>query len=116
MRPAEEIRAEAALRAADAEQWRATADAEAKAFALSSMPEMIECDADGRTRGLDEVLDDVDRGFVDVAERTIDRVSISMSENVGVLMGREGERRFMHVYLYKDGRWRLMARHLAAWH
>lgn len=114
MRPAEEIRAEAALRAADAEQWRALHDAEAKAYALASMPEMIEWGADGRTRGLDEILEAIERGSFAPSERAIERVSIG--ENVGVIMGREGDLRFMHVYLFKNGRWRLMARHVASWH
>lgn len=113
MRPAEDIRAEAALRAADAEQWRALHDAEAKAFALTSMPDMIECGADGQTRELDEILEAIEQRTLAPAERVIERVSIS--ENVGILMGREGELRFMHVYLNKDGRWRLVARHAARW-
>lgn len=114
MRPAEEIRAEAALRAADAEQWRALHDAEAKAYSLASMPDMIECGPDGRTRGLDEVLEEIEQHAAEPAERTIERVSIS--ENVGIIMGHEGDLRFMHVYLYKNNRWRLMARHAARWH
>ena len=121
MRPAEEIRAEAALRAADAEQWRASFGAEPKAYALASLPDLIECGADGRTRGLDEVLAEIGRDREEAGERIIDRVSIT--ENVGVVMGRErdgaddtGGLRFMHVYLYRDGRWRLMARHATHWH
>ncbi len=116
MRPAEEIRAEASLRAADAEQWRALHDAETKAYALASMPDMIECGADGRTRGLEEILEDIERRAIQIKDRAVDRVSLSMRDNIGVIMGREGALRFMHVYLYKDGRWRLMARHLAHWH
>lgn len=121
MRPAEDIRAEAALRAADAEQWRATANAEPTAYSLLSSPEMIACDADGRTRGLEDVLSDIGQYAGAAVDRTIDRVSIS--DNVGVIMGREHglngaacALRFMHVYLYKEGRWRLMARHAAHWH
>jgi hypothetical protein len=121
MRQAEDIRAEAALRAADAEQWRATFGAEAKAYALASLPGMIACEPDGRTRGLDDVLSDIGQLAGVAFERTIDRVSIS--DNVGILMGRERALnegpcalRFMHVYLYRDGRWRMMARHAAHWH
>jgi len=121
MRPAEDIRAEAALRAADAEQWRATANAEPVAYSLLSSPDMIACDPDGRTRGLDDVLSDIRTQGGASVERTIDRVSIS--DNVGIIMGREHALnggacalRFMHVYLYGDGRWRLIARHAAHWH
>lgn len=121
MRPAEDIRAEAALRAADAEEWRATTNAEPVAYSLLSSPDMIACDPDGRTRGLEEVLTDVGQRVGAAVERTIDRVSIS--DNVGIIMGREHTSngdgcalRFMHVYLYRDGRWRLMARHATHWH
>lgn len=117
------------LRAADDAQLAAARDGDANALAAMTLPSFIINNPLGETGTRDRMIRRFRSGEIQLERlvRVIERVSIT--GDVGVVMGREvvehaassleGRgthrgailRRFTHVWLWQEGRWRWLARH-----
>jgi hypothetical protein len=119
---------EATLRAADAEQMRIIVEGDAKAQQVFMHPNYIINGPSNEVRHKAILVEMLAHGKMasDRFERVIEGLAIT--ENVGVVMGREvvhplpdsqlgtlhGDmvlhRRFTNVFLFQDGKWRFLAR------
>ena len=119
---------EASLRAADAEQMRIIVQADAEKQRAFMHPNYMINGPSNRVMRKDALVEMLAQGKMasDRFERSIEAISIT--GNVGVVMGREVvqpapgsqlgqlhgtevlDRRFTNVFLFEDGEWRFLAR------
>jgi len=119
---------ETSLRAADAEELRIVLSGDADAMRALTDPNYIVNSPVNRIVRRDQLVKMLSEGQIasDAIERTIEATAIT--GDVGIVMGRETqkpkptselgrvhsertlERRFTNVFLFEEGRWRLLAR------
>jgi hypothetical protein len=119
---------ETSLRAADAEELRNVLTGDAAAMQVLMHPNYMVNSPVNQIVRKDQLLEPLSKGKI--ASESIDRTieATAITDNMGIVMGRETirpkanselglvhgvktlERRFTNVFIFKQGKWRLLAR------